>query len=67
MSTTRDHTEFVFQCDNPDCGETYETGEHHFPEALEQAKLNGWVARNIAGTWKHFHTEQCYREEMRRR
>jgi len=47
----RQHNQIVFECD--ECGETLETGESDFSDALSAFRDDGWRSRLVEGSWVH--------------
>lgn len=52
----RNHQMFEFECD--DCGETLDTSETEWTEAMRVMKNAGWVSRKNGNSWEHF-CPQC--------
>lgn len=62
MTSQRTQDGYAFECDGK-CGEVWEpprlglgSAPRTFPESLEDAKEDGWVARKgkKSGEWQHF-------------
>lgn len=43
---------YAVECDG--CGETHDTGETTFPDAVSAVRDEGWYITNRQGGWKHF-------------
>lgn len=62
MSITRDHGEFVVECDAPHCHVTLETGARDFDGARDAMRNEQWITRKSHITnheWKHFCSQEC--------
>jgi hypothetical protein len=54
MSTTRDHNDYVFQCDAPACREMLETSTSNFEAARNLLRRAGWKPiRRSGDDWQH--------------
>jgi len=62
MSMTRDHGDFVFECDS--CGNALETNEDDFNVAISALKREGWKSAKSGSSWKHI-CPDCTQEEDR--
>jgi hypothetical protein len=70
MSTTTDHGDHVFQCDEPRCRETLETSTSNFDAARNLMRRAGWAPYRIPGDgllrpWRH-RCAACMKERGRR-
>jgi hypothetical protein len=55
MSTTQDHGDFVFQCDEPRCRETLATNTSNFEGARNALRRAAWKPYRMPGAddWRH--------------
>lgn len=56
MTTRNGRNGIRFVCD--DCGVEYDTMTSDFRDGLDDAKSDGWVARQEDGEWRHY-CEDC--------